>query len=294
VDLLQLELRVPADRLDEADALLALLGAISVTHRPGSDEAILEPAPGTSPAWRVTRVVAQFSDRSNLSREVAVLRRQFGRDVDISVSPLADSQWQPALRAEPTEIRIGSRLLIAGVSQTVARSPNRRIVRLHRGLGFGTGQHATTRLCLAWLESELHGGESILDYGCGSGILATAALCLGAGFAWAVDIEPQAIRATLDNGKLNGFSSEQLWVGLPQDLPTLHADVVMANILADTLIKLNEQLTARTAPGGTLVLAGVLATQCDVVAAAYADRFAMLRVTELDGWARIDLSTPLE
>lgn len=279
----QLEIELPAQRLPEAEALLRLLGALSLTLVAGvGGEEILEPAPGRTPLWGHTRVRALFPADLDLQRAARMLTERFGADIAVAVTALSDAEWTAALAREPHRLAIGARLMIAS-AQDDTPERDRVVVRLNRGLGFGTGDHPTTRLCLEWLDTELVPGASVVDYGAGSGILAIAALRLGAARAWAVDIEPQAVQATLANGALNGVE-ERLWAGRPEALPTASADVVLANILAAPLIELARPLAALTEPAGTLVLAGLLPEQYGGVAEAYGAHFASLARCERDGW----------
>lgn len=281
---------MPACALPQAEALLTLLGAASVTLAgTGSDE-VLEPEPGTAPVWPVTCIRALFPAETDLARVARVLTQSLGADVESRVVPVADAEWAGALTDEPREIAIGSRLLITGALDGVACA-DRTVVRLRRGLGFGTGDHPTTRLCLEWLEAELRAGATVIDYGCGSGVLAVTALRLGADHAWAVDIEPQAIAATRANAELNGVA-DRLWVGYPANLPTAGADVILANILARPLLELADQLAARAGRSGTVVLAGILAEQYAEVSAAYARHFSTLARRDRDGWVSIVASVP--
>jgi ribosomal protein L11 methyltransferase len=160
-------------------------------------------------------------------------------------------------------------------------------VKLHMGLAFGTGEHQTTALCLDWVDANVARGATVLDYGCGSGVLAIAALALGARHAWAIDNDPQAIAATHDNARLNGCT-ERLFVGAPGDLPSITVDVVLANILAAPLIALAGTFARNLAPGGSVVLSGLLERQIAQVTAAYEPYFERLAHSVRDGWVRID------
>jgi ribosomal protein L11 methyltransferase len=280
-----LTFEVSIEQLAAADALLELLGAFCVSQEPGGDEEILEPEPGTTPQWQRTRVRALFPSSAHAATAATLLREHFGPSVEIAIETIAESEWLDASRIEPRELEIGERLLI-GTANTPHRPGGRTLVRLHRGLGFGTGEHPTTALCLQWLDAELEPGATVIDYGCGSGVLAVTALCLGARRAFAVDIEPQAITATIANAELNGVSNP-LWAGPPDRLPAQSADVVIANILAGPLIELAPRLTALTAPLGAIVLTGLLIDQLAMIERLYAPSFEGLVATERDGWIRL-------
>ncbi len=279
----QLELQLPAQDLPQAEALLELLGAASVTLLGVGPDEILEPEPGTSPVWPITRVRALFAADTDLDRVTRVLEENLGTGSPIVAERLDDAAWMDALSAAPREQRIGSRLLIT--SSHVARGDDERaVVRLNRGLGFGTGEHASTRLCLEWLDAALMPGATVLDYGCGSGILAIAALKLGARRAWAVDIEPQALEATAANATLNAVGDD-IWVGSPDRLPARKVDVILANILARPLVELAPRFAALLGEVGTAVLSGVLVAQSMQIREAYAEHFYDLDERRLEGWA---------
>jgi len=277
-----LSLEVPIERLAEADALLELLGASSITHLPAGDEDILEPAPGTTPHWQRTRIRALFPSDCNVAAAAGLLREHFGPATTIATDAIAAASWRDAASIQPVALDIGERLSIADATSAPRRG-RRTVVRLNRGLGFGTGKHPTTALCLEWLEAELEPGTTVIDYGCGSGILAVTALCLGARHAAAADIEPQALAATAANAALNGVA-DRLWVGAPHELAASPADVVLANILAGPLVALAPRLTALTKPAGIIVLTGILAAQAALVRDAYAPAFDELVQSEREGW----------
>lgn len=281
----QLELQLAAQQLPQAEALLELLGAASVTLLGAGPNEIFEPDPGTAPVWPVTRIRALFAADADLERVTRVLHESFGTGIGAEAGALEDAAWTDALSVEPRELSIGNRLLITS-SQKPRREDARMAVRLNRGLGFGTGEHPTTRLCLEWLDAELAPGASVLDYGCGSGILAIAALKLGAERAWAVDIEPQALEASAANARLNAVG-DGLWIGSPDGLPTIEADVVLANILARPLIDLAPRFAMMLCDAGIAVLSGVLVEQREDVRDAYAEHFLELEEAVLDGWVRI-------
>lgn len=279
----QLELQLPAPHLPQAEALLELLGAASVTLLGAGPDEIFEPDPGTTPVWPVTRIRALFGADVDLARVSQVLEDSLGTGISVVTETLDDAAWIDALSTTPPEQSIGRRLLITS-AQDSRLHDGRIAVRLNRGLGFGTGEHATTRLCLEWLDAELKPDATLLDYGCGSGILAIAALRLGASQAWAVDIEPQALEATAANSTLNAVGDD-LWIGSPDRLPPIEVDVVLANILARPLIELAPRFAKLLGDTGTAVLSGVLAEQRQEIREAYAAHFSELDERELDGWA---------
>jgi ribosomal protein L11 methyltransferase len=285
VDWQQLELELPAAQLPQAEALLGLLGARSLTLLGAGDDEILEPEPETTPVWNRTRVRALFDAEFDLAGITAVLKQHLGARLTVNITSLPQSAWLDAAQAVPKVIEIGRQLSIVPADTEPPTGP-RTIVRLYRGPGFGTGEHPTTRLCLQWLDAELVAGARVIDFGCGSGILAVAALCLGAAYAWAVDVEPQAVDATRANARLNGVA-DRLWAGAPAALATPPADLLLANILARPLIELAPQLAALIDADGTLVLSGILTSQRDKVAAVYARRFAAVDFVELDGWVSL-------
>ncbi|MCY1396542.1 Ribosomal protein L11 methyltransferase [compost metagenome] len=183
-------------------------------------------------------------------------------------------------------MRFGRRLWIVP-SWHAAPEPEAVNLLLDPGLAFGTGTHPTTALCLEWLDGQELAGCKVLDFGCGSGILAIAALLLGAEQAVGTDIDPQALEASRDNASRNGIEPARFPVYLPEDLPREPADVLVANILAGPLVSLAAQLAELVKPGGRLALSGILAEQAEEVRAAYAGSFELDPTAERDGWIRI-------
>ena len=161
---------------------------------------------------------------------------------------------------------------------------DRVCIRLNLGLAFGTGEHPTTSLCLEWLDAHLTPDMKILDYGCGSGILAISSLRLGAHSAWAVDIEPQALVATRENACLNKVQ-DKLWIGIPKNLPDLQADLVIANIIAGTLQNLSKLFGRLVRPRGHLVLSGILSSQIPTISKAYSHAFEPFNQQHKKGWS---------
>lgn len=212
----------------------------------------------------------------NAARAAGVAAPQF------DLGRVEDEDWVRKSQAQFAPIRIGVRLWI-GPSWHEA-PPDRAVVRIDPGLAFGTGTHPTTRLMLSFLEREIRGGERVLDYGCGSGILAIAAAKLGAARVDGVDVDAQAVQTAAANASVNGV---EMRAALPEALPAALYDIVAANILAQPLIVLAPLLAARTAAGGRIALAGILESQATEVGSAYASSFEVRTEELLDGWALV-------
>jgi len=268
----------------KAEALVELAGAEAISLHDAADDPVLEPEPATAPLWPTVVVRAAFMPGADLS-SLSDLLRSACSATGLSVADLDESDWERGLRQAVEPRSFGRRLWLAPANDDTG--PVGRIhVRLNMGLAFGTGAHPTTALCLEWLDAHLASGATVLDYGCGSGVLAIAALALGASRAWAIDNDPQALSATSANAALNGVSG-RVFVGAPESLPTVTVDVLIANILAAPLIELAPMLTRHLKPGGTLVLSGVLDHQAPQVVAAFAPQFSAFEVNTIQGWARL-------
>jgi len=280
----QLTLQIDAAEVPTAEALLDLAGAESIALADAGDDPVLEPPPETTPLWPQVTLHAVFSAETALTGIDGLLQRACAaRNVKVTV--LRDADWQAAIRQVFKARPFGQRIWLAPADDPAV--PAGRIgIRLHMGLAFGTGEHPTTALCLDWLDAHVRPGATVLDYGCGSGVLALAALALGASHAWACDNDPQALVATRANAELNGASS-RVTILAPEELPAVTADIVAANILAGTLIELAPRLTAHVRPGGALVLAGVLSTQATPVAQAYEPYCTDIAQTADQGWVRL-------
>lgn len=294
---LQLTLAVgSADPAPFEEALLGA-GALSITLEDAADNPVLEPAPGTTPLWPSVQIKALFDADADPAQIEAALRKVLSRPVpDLDFQELADRIWEREWLKDFHPMRFGKRLWICPDGQRPssgllpvpsARSPQLCFIDLDPGLAFGTGTHPTTALCLEWLDgADLH-GKTVLDYGCGSGVLAIAALKLGAASAAAVDIDPQAVTATLDNAQRNGVA-DRLTVSTVAGMDAAPADAVLANILAEPLEALAPVLAALVRSGGNIVLSGLLTHQASRVAQQYAPWFDIGPVSVRDDWARID------
>ncbi len=258
-----------------AESLLEELGAVAVSVMDAGDSPVLEPDPGATPRWQRCRVEALFALPVDFeSLRVSVVDAAFPGAV-VSADFLEDDDWRNRWRQYAAEYCFADRLWIAPKDAPVPDGAQESaVLRLDPGLAFGSGSHPTTRLCLDWLARQLQppadGVLRVLDFGCGSGVLALAALMLGAGSVVAVDHDPQALLATTENAAYNGFASADLRIG---DAKILEGEqpfeVIVANILASPLIELAPELVKLLQPGGFIILSGLLEAQVDMVADAY-------------------------
>ncbi len=274
-----------------SDALLAA-GAISVSVEDalaGTERETPqfgEPGSPTTPLWEDSRIVALFEPGENLMGRIADAVADAGiKDLpELSLDEVAEQDWVRLTQSQFEPIRISGRLWIVP-SWHVAPDPMAINLELDPGLAFGTGSHPTTRLCLEWLEQAIQPGASLLDYGCGSGILGIAALKLGAADVLGIDIDKAALTAAADNAARNHVA---LRLAHSRDVLTETFDLVVANILTNPLMLLAPLLTARVKPGGRLALSGVLEAQANQVIAAYAP-FLSLHVGAVhEGWVRLE------
>jgi ribosomal protein L11 methyltransferase len=279
----QITLTAPRDDTSNIEDTLLELGAVSVTMQDAADVPVLEPLPGETPLWPEVNIVGLFeadTDTDFVDVQLATHNIMPGTWVYVE-----DQDWERAWMDQFHPLQFGARLWIVP-SWLDAPDPQAVNILLDPGLAFGTGTHPTTALCMAWLDRADMAEKSVLDYGCGSGILAIAALKLGASNAWGIDIDPQALTATRDNAARNGIETAFLHTGLPGALPQdAIFDVLLANILMGPLIELAPTLTTHVKPGGQLVLSGLLAEQAEDVMAAYAEYFDFDPPALKDGWA---------
>ncbi|MGE0438440.1 MAG: 50S ribosomal protein L11 methyltransferase [Steroidobacteraceae bacterium] len=280
-----LSVRLPLSDLDPAAAEVACFdtGALAVTLTDQRDDAILEPAPGEIRLWPATWIEATFPQDAASPATLAALAAALGVPVErLEVRAIADRAWEREWLADFHAMRFGRRLHVCPTHEKVDAA-DAVVVQLDPGLAFGTGTHPTTALCLEWLDAHLPPDAQVIDYGCGSGILGIAAAKLGAARIDAFDIDPQALIATRDNAALNRVA-DRLRTHERVDTLPVAADLLLANILSGPLIDLAPQFARLVRAGGQVVLAGLLATQADDVAAAYGPAFDVARGPEREGW----------
>src|SRR6185312_682838 len=277
-----------AERVEEA---LEEVGALSVTLEDAGDEPIYEPDSDKPSLWSDIRLTALFPADAHMDSVTARLTQALSLKElpPHRIEPLEDRDWVREWLKDFKPMRFGRRLWICPTAYTPPDPAAINLI-LDPGLAFGTGTHATTALCLEWLDGADVKDRLVVDYGCGSGILAIAAARLGAREVWAVDNDPQALVASRDNAARNGVV-ERLRICLPPEFsskgPALQADALVANILAGPLVSLEPVLAAHLKPGGRLVLSGILKTQEADIRRAYKADFAELETQAKGDWIRV-------
>ncbi|HID50127.1 MAG TPA: 50S ribosomal protein L11 methyltransferase, partial [Chromatiales bacterium] len=265
----QLELDATPELAEQLSDLLSASGACAVTLQDGANQPLFEPPPGATPLWGATRVVGLFEAGADIKAVLAALATALAPSPLPSwhLNPLEDRDWVRAWMDDFRPMRFGERLWIVP-GELPPPDPGAVNIRLDPGLAFGTGTHPTTAMCLHWLDAHPPRDCTVIDYGCGSGILAIAAARLGARAIQAVDTDPQALLATTDNAQRNAVADRIATVP-PDAVPPEPANLLLANILAGPLLELAPRLATRVRPGGHIVLSGILAGQADAVQAAY-------------------------
>jgi len=288
VSWLTLSVQAAADHAEALSESLLAHGALSVdlldadADTPDEQAIFGEPGEPTASVWQHNLVNALFEQDADVESILQSCYAELGITPPPAhrIEKLEENDWVRLTQSQFDPIRISPRLWIVPTWHTPA-DPAAINIALDPGLAFGTGSHPTTRLCLRWLDANLAGGETVLDYGCGSGILAIAALKLGAGNAIGVDIDAQAVQASRDNVQANHVRADFF---LPDDIRLAQYDVVVANILTNPLRALAPLLAGATRPGGRIVLSGILAAQAAEVARIYAQWFDLAPAVIEDGW----------
>ena len=291
---LQIHITVNQDQVDFTETLLLSLGAVSVTLDDAEDQALLEPLPGETPLWNkviVTGIYQQDEQEPiDVDALMAFAQLQLPQNTPIRSEILEDQVWERSWMDYYEPIQIGEKFWIVPewLEPPEADAVN---LKLDPGLAFGTGNHASTFLCLQWLGQTNVKDKIVIDYGCGSGILGVAALLLGAKKVYATDIDPQAVLATKQNAELNGVL-DRLWVGLPEEFNAefkpQQADILVANILAGPLMALAPEFSTLTHADAEFALAGVIEEQVDDVCNVYQNFFTIEQIEKREeNWCRI-------
>jgi ribosomal protein L11 methyltransferase len=285
---IQLRVTTTEEKAEQVSDMLMGWGAQAVSFLDAHDTPIYEPMPGEVIYWTNTVVVGLFDAEHPMDKVVKQLKQvAFFKDgVDYKLEQLEDKDWEREWMDNFHPIKFGQRLWVCPSWRDIP-DPTAVNVMLDPGLAFGTGTHPTTALCMQWLDATIQPEQTVVDFGCGSGILGIAALKLGAKRVIGVDIDPQAIEASTANAKRNNVEG-QIELYLPKDQPKdFQADVVVANILAGPLAELKAVISAYVKPGGKLALSGILQSQAQSVIDAYSDEFSFDPIALQDEWVRL-------
>lgn len=283
----QLKAQCPPDLAEQVADILQSLNALSVTLTDAKDQPLFQLEPEQQPLWQHTEVTALFNNEPEALQCQQLIETMLPDALKLQVSTLEDQDWvrETQRHFQPQAFGQGSSpiWIVPSWSETTAdMQPN---IQIDPGLAFGTGTHPTTAMCLSWLADNPPTNLSVIDYGCGSGILAIAALALGANHVTAIDHDPQAIEASNNNLQLNpNLDSKRLLLALPESIPSETADCVIANILAQPLIELSGSIAALVKTGGRLVLSGILNEELEYVISHY-PAFKLENRMQQDEWA---------
>ncbi|WP_280562362.1 50S ribosomal protein L11 methyltransferase [Chromohalobacter sp. 48-RD10] len=290
---LQLKAHIAPQHAETLEELLLAEGAQAITLQDAYDDPVFEPESGTTPLWDETVLTGLYDDLEDIEPMLDRVRQQWAAEMadepcpEIDYELLADRDWEREWMGDFTPLKMGERLWVVP-SWHAAPEPDAVNLLLDPGLAFGTGTHPTTALCLGWLDGLDLDASKVLDFGCGSGILAIAALKLGADHATGTDIDSQALQASRENAQRNAIADEHLSLCYPERLAAQRYEVVVANILAGPLVELAPTLCAHLAPRGRLALSGILAGQAEEVMEAYrAQGIDLDTPCEREGWVRI-------
>ena len=284
----QLQLRTSAAHSESLEQVLLEFGAVAISFVDAEDQPLFQLEQGSTVIWDATVLVALFDSDHDLSQCLASLstNNAIENRTQLAIEILEDQDWERAWMDEFHAMQYGPALWICPSWQTPP-DPDAVNIMLDPGLAFGSGTHATTSLCLEWLSGEELGNKTVVDYGSGSGVLAIGAALLGADRVIAVDNDPQAITATLDNSQRNNIGSQTLSAHLPQDTPDIQSDILIANILAGPLLTLAPTLKRLLKPSGSIVLSGILEEQIGMILEVYEPLFTMQAPQIKEGWVRL-------
>ena len=283
---IQLILQTDKASIDSAEQALLDAGALSVTFRDAEDQPVLEPLPGETPLWEHIILTGLFEANTDTDALKQQVHAQLDKQYPLKIEALEDKDWVRAWMDDYKPMQFGKRLWVCPRHLTPPQTDGVNLM-LDPGLAFGTGTHPTTALCLQWLDEAELENRQLLDFGCGSGVLAIAGLLLGADHCDATDIDPQAIIASQDNATINQVD-ERLDLFLVNEMPSHRRyDIVLANILAGPLSQLAQQLATYCKTGGHIVLSGILESQAEKILQAYSPWFELDPVCARDEWVRI-------
>ncbi len=284
-DYLLLKVAVPRQHVEVIESSMLDIGAVSCTYQDATDTPIHEPAPGTAPLWPEVVISGIYAQGTDPEKAITLLRSRISAvtDAEIISEVLPDADWERAWMEDFKPVKIAAGLWVVPTFCT-APDPSSINIALDPGLAFGSGTHPTTHLCLQWLAKMDLKDKTVIDYGCGSGILAVAAALMGAKRVYAYDIDAQAFQATMDNAERNNVADNITICHSDKDLP-LNIDIVVANILLAPLLELRPRFGELLADAGNLGVSGVLSEQIATLAAAYATQFRHSETEIREQWA---------
>jgi len=288
MDWMQLTLKTSKEKADLVSEILMGLDSVSVTFSDTHDDEIFEPPVGETPLWPDTTIRALFTLEVDQAHLQAMLL-QLCDITDTSFKLLKDRVWEDECKKDFHAMRFGQRLWICPSWEDASKlSDDAVVINMDPGLAFGTGTHQTTDLCLQYLDKNPPINQNVIDYGSGTGVLAIAAVKLGAKKAIAIDNDPQAVLATIDNIKTNQADGQIIVLHSDEEGDLGKVDLLIANILANPLIGLCEHFSSLVKPGGKITLSGILHEQLEIVLETYSEYFGDLKVKQKDEWCRVD------
>ena len=283
----QLKLYTSKENAESWSELLTTTGAVAIIIHGKEQKAIIEPTPGDLPLWDQIQIIGLYQDNIDIALIKTQLFQHLGKDLDLHTEILQEEDWQDIWKKDLKPIKFGNNLWICPSWCEIPKPQEINII-LDPGMAFGTGTHPTTALCLEWLTENIKEETQVMDFGCGSGILAIATIKLGAKFAYCIDCDPQALISTKDNAYKNSINNKQLKTLLPQELaPNIQVDLLIANILANPLQELAEKLADYVKPYGKIVLSGILQNQTSELINIYSKWFKNIEITNKEEWVRI-------
>ncbi len=281
---IEISVRVARRHQAAAERLFSKYAALAVTASGASTDACFQSDTANMPYWESTKLTGLFAADCAVEAITACLRSELhAAAADIEVTVLKDRDWERESRSRFTPIAVGAGLWVCP-SWCVPPAEAETVVYIDPGMAFGTGHHATTWLCLEFIARHPLASGTVVDYGCGSGILGIAALCRGAARVWAIDNDPQALTTGAENARRNGVTDRFTPLRADSVPSAIHADLVVANILFDTLIRLRARLTSMVNCGGNLLLSGILPEQAHALAHEYASDFDFQQF-DREGWS---------
>lgn len=279
----QITLECPRSTAEPLSRFLADSPALAVSLLDAKDHAIYEPALNEMPLWDEVKVVALFENNTETEETLTLLEALLEYTPNYSIAVIEERDWVAETQAQFSAQCFADKLWVYPDWQTIPTA-HQPALKLAPGLAFGTGTHPTTQMCLEAIACFVDAKATVIDFGCGSGILGLAALTIGADYVYCVDIDPQALEATRNNALLNAQNEEQLFIGLVEACPKVQVDLLVANILAKPLIELSPLFESLLKPNGRLILAGILENQAELLMAAYQPWISLTCFTQKEEW----------